>query len=194
LGLPIIPVATIIGPNGNGIGQRYANNAYIHSSASGVFVVQGAMLDGYVNAGWVRGPLGWPTANAVCTSTGCTQQFQYGMLGGPVNGPFVVAQPIPSTLKPAYDAAGGAGVLGVAIIPVATIIGPNGNGIGQRYANNAYIHSSASGVFVVQGAMLDLYVVEGWVRGHLGWPTANAVCDATTCTQQFQFGALSVPR
>lgn len=195
LGEPTTATTPILGPNGDGTGQRFANNAYIHSSASGAFVVQGAMLDAYIAAGWVRGTLGWPTAAAVCSSGTCSQQFQFGTIILPPSGAArIVPAVTDAAIRAAYDAAGGVAVLGDPVIATTQITGPNGDGTGQRFANNAYIHSSASGTFVVQGPMLDAYIAAGWVRGSLGWPTAAASCSATTCTQKFQFGTLSAPR
>jgi uncharacterized protein with LGFP repeats len=192
-GLPMAAPSAITGGNGSGTGQRFANNAYLHTSASGSYFVSGTMLDAYVAEGWVRGALGWPTAAASCDGTGCTQLFQYGSLRVPTSGSYTVTLRVAAQLQEAFDAAGGAAALGTPVTAVTTISAPRGDGIGQRFSKEAYIHSSSSGAFVVQGAMLNAYIAQGWVRGSLGWPAGVAACDSSGCTQQFQGGALIVP-
>ncbi|TBN55956.1 hypothetical protein EYE40_00285 [Glaciihabitans arcticus] len=84
LGKAITVAANVIEKtNGNGVYQSFEGGA-IHSSALGTFVVSKAMMAKYSAKKWVRGVLGWPKANAVCTAANvCTQAFKGGTLTTP---------------------------------------------------------------------------------------------------------------
>lgn len=65
---------------GGGSGQYFQGGMIYHSPATGAQVIRGATLTAWRGDGWERGPLGYPTASAVCglTASGCRQQFQFG--------------------------------------------------------------------------------------------------------------------
>ena len=66
--------------NGGGIGQVFQSGS-IYTSAAGTWAVTGGIRDTYFTASGAAGPLGWPTAGAVCGSGGrCTQTFQGGTI------------------------------------------------------------------------------------------------------------------
>jgi len=144
--------------------------------------------------GWIRGELGWPTADAVCDASGaCTQQFQGGVIAVPAGtgaGYMVPAGPI----AVAYVASGGAsGPWGAPTSDVTSFTTTNGDGQGQNFEQGKAL-SSAAGVFFVPTRISSTHGSYGWIRGELGWPTADAVCDASgACTQQFQGGVITVP-
>jgi len=179
--------------NGNGKGQNFTQGQAL-SSVAGTFFVPTRVLSTYAFNGWIRGSLGWPTANAVCESSGaCTQQFQGGKVAVPAGtgaGWVVETGPIAD----AYAAAGGAsGSWGARTSSVGTLTSTNGDGKGQNFANGQAL-SSAAGTFFVPTGILSTYASNGWIRGSLGWPTANAVCESSgACTQQFQGGKVAVP-
>ena len=91
-----------------------------------------------------------------------------------------------------YAAIGGAdSVLGLRLSDASNISSPNGDGQGQAF-RYGQILSSVSGTFVVRGPIFAKYAELKWVRGSLGWPTADQVCDDSSCSQEFQFGNISV--
>ena len=187
LGKPAGEVTAITGPNGNGKSQAFQNGQIV-SSSSGTFILSGAIRTKHAGLGWVRGALGWPTADAVCSGSACSQTFQEGVIllrGG-------VAYATHGAIADRYQTAGGAaGSLGAPIGDVAAITGPNGDGSSQAF-QNAQIVSSSSGTFVLSGAIRTKHAGLGWVRGALGWPTAEAVCSGSTCSQRFQGGVITV--
>ena len=79
LGYPSAPQFTVTDKHGNGVAQVF-QNGIVHSSSAGAFLVPSAIMPAYSAAGWLRGSLGWPTAAAVCDDTGCSQQFQGGVI------------------------------------------------------------------------------------------------------------------
>lgn len=79
LGLPIKASVAVTDPNGNGTAQQF-EGGWIHSSAKGTFVTGTKLMTSYSGAKWVRGSLGWPTANQVCSALGCSQTFTGGTL------------------------------------------------------------------------------------------------------------------
>jgi hypothetical protein len=144
----------------------------------------------WASSGWIRGSLGWPVAEKVCTSGVCSQQFQ----GGTIRGSTIV----PGVSDPAIAAywsglGGGDGVLGDPTGAVSSFTTPsNGSGKVQIFAGG-YVYSSAAGEFtVVPGTPLaNTWASSGWIRGSLGWPVAEKVCTSGVCSQQFQGGTLA---
>jgi hypothetical protein len=94
----------------------------------------------------------------------------------------------------AFEAAGGpAGRWGAPTSSVSALTSTNGNGQGQNFAHGQAL-SSSEGTFFVPKRILSTYASNGWIRGALGWPTAEAVCEGSgACTQTFQGGTVAVP-
>jgi uncharacterized protein with LGFP repeats len=55
------------------------------------------------------------------------------------------------------------------------------------------IHASSVGAFLVPTASMAAYSGAGWLRGFLGWPTGDQVCDAAGCLQAFAGGSIRTP-
>jgi uncharacterized protein with LGFP repeats len=193
LGNPTTVTATVTDPNGNGFDQRFASGM-VHSSSAGTFLVTTSVLTEYSKVGWIRGAFGWPTADEVCTASGCTQAFQHGTITVPKVGAASATLAITSAaIKTYWTAHGGAtGPLGEPTTLTVTVTDPNGNGFDQRFASGM-VHSSAAGTFLVATPVLTEYSKAGWIRGALGWPTADEVCTKTGCTQKFQHGTITAP-
>jgi uncharacterized protein with LGFP repeats len=192
LGYPVGGTTRVTDKNGNGYAHRFQNNAIIHSSAHGTWVVAGKILDAYTAAGWLRGSLGWPTGPESCDATGCSQDFAGGTIRIPVSGAAFVVGPLSNPdIKALYESlGGGTGSLGYPVGGPTAFTHANGNGVAQRFEKDAVVHSSARGTFVVSGDVLAEYVAQGWFRGPLGWPTGAATCDADGCVQQFAGGVI----
>ncbi|MGV8884425.1 MAG: LGFP repeat-containing protein [Microbacteriaceae bacterium] len=179
--------------NGNGFTQSF-DGGVVHSSAAGTFVVTFAMMKAYSAGGWLRGALGWPIADQVCTADACTQTFAGGVIRLPASGTGYVVSPVTNTKIKAYYTAMGeaAGVLGYAKAgAIAVSDKKNGNGFTQSF-DGGVVHSSVSGTFLVTGPMMTNYSAVGWLRGTYGWPVADQVCAGGTCSQEFAGGSLSV--
>lgn len=189
MGIPAGVVVPIASPNGAGFSQAFAGGQILHS-ASGTYLLRTAMLTELAKHGWVRGALGWPTADQSCDSTGCSQNFQNGKIVAPTSGPAYVVDNSPIGVK--YAATGGSsGPLGAPTGDTVPIVGPNGDGFSRAF-QGGQILSSETGTYVLRAAMLTELAKYGWVRGSLGWPTADQVCAGADCTQNFQHGQIRI--
>lgn len=192
LGAPVLAVQTVRDPNGNGFAQKF-EKGWIHSSSLGTFATSTALMAAYSANGWLRGSLGWPKSAESCTADGCSQAFAGGTLFAPVAGTaFVVAPVTDSRIRALYDTLGGSsGALGFATKPMDTVQDPNGNGVAQRF-ERGWIHSSAAGTFWSPTSIMTAYSAGGWLRGPLGWPTADPSCGGASeaCVQTFVGGTI----
>jgi hypothetical protein len=186
-GIPTSAMSAITGAASPGSGQNF-ERAQLLQSGAGVFVVEQQIRSAYGNAGWVRGPLGWPVADTVCTtSTRCSQEFVGGVLTLNTGASFVV----PGAAAQTYLASGGpSGPLGFPTSAMNAISGLSGSG--QNFQRGQILSSSA-GAFILSGPVFTAYKALGWVRGGLGFPLSDAVCASGTCSQKFQGGELVVP-
>jgi uncharacterized protein with LGFP repeats len=178
--------------NGNGAAQAF-DGGYVYASVGGVFTVSGAINTAFARAGWFRGALGWPTAERVCSGESCSQEFQGGTIYQPTSSSaaFALAN---ASLASYYFAAGGpTSALGTPTsVATSFVTSNNGSGAAQAF-QGGYVYSSGAGVYTVDARFGAEYGARGWLRGSLGWPTAESECDATTCVQLFQHGEISLP-
>jgi uncharacterized protein with LGFP repeats len=186
LGYPTSAANAISGTTG--VGQNFQHGQIVRSSA-GAFALSGALFTAYKANGWVRGPLGFPVADAVCASGTCSQEFQKGEIVLPPSGPAYVIASGPIGEK--YLASGGpSGPLGYPTSAANPISGTTGSG--QNFQNGQIVHSPA-GAFILTGPIFTAYKANGWVRGALGFPVADAACAAGSCSQEFQNGEIVLP-
>ncbi|MGW8484278.1 LGFP repeat-containing protein [Microbacterium sp. NPDC055903] len=191
LGNPLAAAQVVTDPNGNGLAQKF-QGGWIHSSSTGTFTSWTAIMTEYSAAGWLRGDLGWPVSNQVCTSGICTQPFQGGIIAYPTGGKATTTLGIsPDAITAEHTARGGAkGSLGAALAAVQIISDPQGNGLARKYAGG-WIHSSEAGTFASSTAIMTAYSAAGWVRGSLGWPTGAETCSNGLCSQPFEDGVIA---
>jgi uncharacterized protein with LGFP repeats len=190
LGLPLAVPSPVTDKNGNGYAGRF-DNGWIHAGPEGAFTTSNSTMAAYSAAGWLRGFLGWPAGEEHCDSAGCSQEFAGAMLVVPTSGAtLAVPRVTDSAIRAAYDALGGAsGWLGQPVATSTAVTDRNGNGVVQRF-ENGWIHSSSRGAFATSESLMIAYSAAGWVRGALGWPTGDQICDASQCSQQFAGGIL----
>ena len=193
LGWPSTAVTDINGsPNGNGRTEGFTKGMIYLYGATAVSI-SNPLQKAYVAAGWVRGSLGWPTAQPTCAPDGsCTMSFEHGSLYQPgAGGGFSITD---GRIADAYVASGGAtGPLGAPISLTTLIYTPsNGQGNAQGF-KGGMIYASAQGTFTLTPAAQRGFIDAGWLRGPLGWPTADPVCDGAGCVLKFQGGTLYVP-
>ena len=189
LGFPTLETHSFDTVNGNGLVQPFSKG-YVYSSSAGVFTVPSSWYRAYADAGWIRGSLGWPAGEQVCESGSCSQKFQNGSLyqASPTSAITVVHGIAEPTIAEYYETRSTA--LGQATLATHFFDTVNGSGAVQPFSKG-YVYSSSAGVFTVPSSSYRAYADAGWIRGSLGWPAGEAVCEAGTCTQQFQHGLLS---
>ena len=173
----------------------FASGAYMYSHGGTVTTLAKKYQAIYKTAGGVRGSLGWPVSAPTCTlpGGGCSMAFDHGTLYLPKTGTgYSVSN---DAIAAAYAAKGGiSGSLGwprTNTTLIATTA--NGSGYAQGFIGG-YIYTSSLGTFTFDVAGQQAYAAAGGVRGALGWPKADPVCDATGCTQAFQAGILYIPK
>ncbi|MFD0789104.1 LGFP repeat-containing protein [Microbacterium insulae] len=191
LGWPVAPENPITDPNGDGTAQQFAGG-WIHSSDAGTFASPTVVMNAYSAAGWLRGELGWPTGDLLCTGTACMQPFEGGIVEylhrkAAVSRIGVDQTAIATAVAEQTTVTES---LGEPQAKVQSVADPRGSGLAQRYANG-WVHSSARGTFVSSATVMAAYSKAGWVRGALGWPTGAETCSADLCTQTFVGGTIS---
>ena len=68
-----------------------------------------------------------------------------------------------------------------------------GGGCLQNFEHGTILYSPATGTWTVTESMYSRYEDAGGLAGPLGYPVANELCTAGSCTQQFQNGTLTNP-
>jgi len=186
-GLPTSSMNAISGATSPGSGQNF-EKVQLLSSAAGTFAVSARIRSAYGATGWVRGPLGWPTADTVCaTSTRCAQEFVGGVLAWRSGITTLVTGPVAQK----YVAGGGpSGPLKYPTSALNLISGTIGSG--QNFEGGQILLGPA-GAFIMSGPMFTAYKAFGWVRGPLGFPASDEVCASGTCTQEFMNGKIVIP-
>lgn len=170
LGQPAAAVQTVTDRNGNGLAQKFAGG-WIHSSSHGTFTSLTPIMTAYSAAGWLRGSLGWPVGQTVCTGGICTQPFAGGIISYAAGKSAVTILGVsPNAIAAEHKVRGGnSGALGKATAAVQVVSDANGNGLARKYAGG-WIHSSEAGTYSSSARMMSAYSAAGWVRGALGWP------------------------
>ncbi|WP_372967406.1 LGFP repeat-containing protein [Microbacterium sp.] len=192
LGWPIAAEKAVADKNGNGVAQQFAGG-WIHSSASGSFSSSATVMKAYSAAGWLRGPLGWPTSAETCTAGACAQSFTGGVIRYQTGAAAItILTSQNASIHKAFQTAGGAaGFLGYPVAAVQSVTDKNGNGFAQKF-DGGWIHSSNAGTFTSSTAIMELYSEAGWLRGSLGWPVGAETCASGTCMQAFAGGTIRI--
>jgi uncharacterized protein with LGFP repeats len=151
-------------------------------------VVSGAIRAFYWAQGGEGGVLGWPTSAATATAGGgLTQSFQRGVINWTAASGARVA--LTAAFQTAYDAAGGAPVLGNPTTGVISEPTTNGGGSGQVFQGGS-IYVSPAGGFAVTGAIRTAYWAAGGEAGSLAWPTGPQTAVAGGLSQTFTGGTI----
>ena len=184
LGYPTKGVETY--PDG-GLGQKFQGGSIFYSPGTGAHIVSDPIRAPYVQAGFWRGPLGYPVAGVeTYPDGGLGQRFQGGSIFfSPATGAQVVVDPIRTT----YVQAGfWRGPLGYPASGVETY--PDG-GLGQRFEGGSIFYSPTTGSHLVIDPIRTTYLQAGFWRGPLGYPTAGVVTASDgTLSQKFQGGTI----
>ncbi|WP_137844342.1 hypothetical protein [Microbacterium sp. 2FI] len=173
LGSPAAAMQTVTDPNGNGLAQKFAGG-WIHSSGAGTFSSLSPIMVAFSQAGWIRGDLGWPAGQTICTGGICTQPFGGGIISHASGANAVTTLGVSSrAIDLEHTARGGAGgPLGKPAASVQVVSHSKGSGLARQYVGG-WIHSSQTGTFSTTSKLMAAYSAKGWVRGSLGWPTGS---------------------
>ena len=129
--------------------------------------------------------LGYPTGNETESASGWSQTFQKGVVFVPRSGQ---ASAIVGDILSAYQAAGGASVLGFAVTPAAVSVG---GALAQRFESGV-IYRTSTGTFVTRGYIRTHYEKLGGPGGVLGLPRGDEFATAGGHRQDFAGGSILV--
>ena len=180
----------ICGLTGGGCGQLFqGGRIYTHPTA-GTHALTGAIHDAWIGQRAEAGPLGYPTAAAVCglAGGGCRQTFQGGTLW---SAPGTGAHAVSGAVATVWTAAGAEG--GTLGYPASGLIcGLTNGGCGQLFQGGRIYTHPAAGTRALTGAVLTAWINQRAEAGPLGYPTGDQVCGLADggCRQAFQGGTL----
>jgi len=163
-------------------------NASIHWTAStGAFRTDGVIRTFWEKAGWENGSLGYPTANAVTTTSGVWQKFQNGAVFIKTGAAGVIV-PTGPLLDEYLRQGGPTGSMGWPTS--AHQCGLTGGGCSQEF-EAASIHWSAStGAHRTDGVIRTYWATIGGEQGIAGYPTGDVIVEGSGQRQTFENGVI----
>lgn len=172
--------------------QGFQGGTIMWSPASGAFpITAGPIADAWRSTGLESGRAGYPTSELICglKNGGCFQNFQGGsFMWSPATGAALVQ---PGAIRDYWASKGfESGALGY---PTSSLTcGLKNGGCFQTFQAGSVLSSpSTPPVLVKSGPMLDAWGGTGFENGVLGYPAAEASCDASSCVQKFQGGVVA---
>jgi uncharacterized protein with LGFP repeats len=152
--------------------------------------VSGSTAATWLAYGGAGGTLGWPTAEATCSTSGtCSQAFQYGYI---TTSPTGGTRAIWGGFAAYWANAGGlSGRLGAALSDVVYDATAGHTGWRQRFTGGLVAQAAGGSPVTVTPAYEAGWAAAGGVAGWLGWPTAEQTCTTGNCAQSFSTGVLS---
>ncbi len=181
-GVPVSAVAALPG----GTGQAFGSGSAYAVTNGTAFFVSGPIRDQYFTLGGATGRLGFPVGAQTCTSTLCSQEFQYGWISWSAAAGARVGAPAIDAVATAQAA-----TLGARIPSSFVYYSFNGGGMAEGFANGAVFFKRTLGAFAVTGKVRDAYFAAGGASGSYGWPTSAQVCAGGVCSQTFEGGMVS---
>lgn len=175
---------------GDGKGQyvSYQGGTIYWSSASGAHAMPTFVRDKYVQAGGVRGYLGYPTSDRVSglRNGGWIQLFQHGAI---TDSPQTTTQIVYGIRYDRWRANGREG--GVLGYPTGGRVALPDDAWIQLFQNGAIVDSANTHTQVVWGTRYDVWKANGREKGVLGFPTGGRVAlPDGAWIQLFQGGAI----
>jgi uncharacterized protein with LGFP repeats/GH25 family lysozyme M1 (1,4-beta-N-acetylmuramidase) len=184
--------AIVCGLPSGGCYQGFQGGTVMWSAASGAFAVTaGAVTATWQGAGAEGGVAGYPTSDLTCglKSNGCFQNFQGGsILSSPASGAALIQ---PGAIRDYWAKTGYEnGPLGY---PTSNLTcGLRLSGCFQLFQAGSVLSSNSTGAQLVKsGPFVDAWARNGFENGLLGYPTADATCDASGCVQNFMGGVVA---
>ncbi|MCO4263776.1 lysozyme M1 [Pseudarthrobacter sp. MDT3-26] len=174
----------------SGCFQLFQAGSVLSSSSTGAQLVKsGPILDAWSRAGFENGLLGYPSADATCDATSCTQSFVGGVVAWTgASGAWPIFMGMADSWKSARSQSVPIG------FPIGTeVCGIRGGGCFQLFQGGTLLFSPATGAFPVTGRTLDYWQKTGFENGSLGYPTSFAVCNLpdSGCLQSFEHGTVT---
>lgn len=192
LGWPVSDVMTVAA-NGGGRAAAFENGSIFKSDSLPAFLVSGPIREKYFQVGGASGELGWPTGPVSTSSLnggGTKQSYQNGTI---YKGQNLTSRIVSGAILDTYSSLSSAdGPLGWPTSDKIAYADRNGSGVAQAFTSGSIYQLSGAAAISVTGAISSKYFQLGGSTSDIGWPVSSMVCDPTSCSQDFQFGKLSV--
>lgn len=164
--------------------QNFEAGVFVQSGQGFVLVPYSSVQRAWSASGGGAGPLGWPSSEHVCRSSGCAQTFTGGIV---TSHSFYGAHVIDGDFTDDWTDHGGLEGIGPALNDSSSSAG----GRVQNFAQGI-LSASSSGTFLVpygpiQREWSDARAQSGWY----GWPSGEQLCNFGACAQEFQGAILS---
>ncbi|MGY1832649.1 LGFP repeat-containing protein, partial [Geodermatophilus sp. SYSU D01180] len=181
------PVEEMSCPAG-GCLQTFQGGILAWTAAKGVHAVSGAIGELWTRLGRQTSPLGHPTSDMACTSTGCTQDFQGGTVTWTAS---LGARWLNGAIHQGWIWTGReTGTLGY---PTGDM-GCTGTGCTQDFQRGVLAWTPAGGVHAVTGPILEAWTSRDRQNGDLGHPTGDVRSTDSRDVQEFEGGTVTVNR
>ncbi|RBY97082.1 hypothetical protein DQ237_05705 [Blastococcus sp. TF02-8] len=172
----------------SGCAQFFESGSIWGSPANWAVVVPQLIEDGWAEAGWEEGPLGYPAGSQVALARGLSQPFEDGAVYWSAG---TGSHGVSGENHDTYTAWGGpAGRLGFPT--TGDNCGLRADGCWQGFQGGTMHWTPTTGAHVTDGAIRDVWGRSGWENGRLGYPVTDAVCGLRNggCWQGFQGGTI----
>lgn len=178
------------GLRSGGCFQLFQAGSVLWTTSTGAHLVKaGALFDAWAKDGFENGLLGFPSTDATCTASDCTQLFTGGVIAWTSTaGAWPIYMGIGETWKAARAKGEPIG------FPLAKeVCGLRGGGCYQLFQGGSILFSPMSGAYAMTGRIFNYWAQSGFENGKLGYPTGPASCGAvqTECSQPFENGIVA---
>lgn len=174
----------------SGCFQLFQAGPVLSSSATPAHLVKpGPIFEAWARGGYENGLMGYPTAEAVCDASSCTQNFMNGVVAWTAaSGAWPVYMGIAASWKSALERSELIG------FPIGTeVCGIRGGGCYQLFQGGVLLFSPATGAHTLTGKALEYWQKSGFENGSLGYPTSFQTCGLPDagCLQPFEHGTVA---
>jgi uncharacterized protein with LGFP repeats len=186
LGIPITDETST--PDGWGRFNHFTGGSVYSTPTHGAWAVYGAIRQKWAQAGWERGPLGYPVTDELGTPDGQGRfnHFQYGSVYSTST---TGAHEVRGAIRSAWSALRWeTGPLGYPV--TGETITPDGVGRYNHFQRGSVYWSPTTGAHGVYGAILQRWAQLGWERSSLGYPLSRERDAPGGREQYFQGGRL----
>lgn len=166
--------------------QKYEKGHILYKESTGAWDVKGSIRARYEKVGVEHGKMGYPTSGEICSSTGCHQKFENGVIYFSKK---TGAWENKGSIRQRYIE------LGVEHGNLGYPIGGEtctSKGCYQRFERGYILHRTSTGSWETKGSIRKVYEKNGVEHGRLGYPTSGENCDndTKTCFQEFEGGRI----
>ncbi|MCC4907847.1 LGFP repeat-containing protein [Microbacterium sp. cx-59] len=169
----------------SGCAQVFRGGVLYWTPTTAAFESRGTIRDRWGASGYESGRLGYPISGEQCTTDGCSQTYQGGVIAW-------------SARTGAHATVGAIGARYAQMTGVASTLGfpaaeeqCGTTTCVQRFAAGYIYWSAATGAWESTGPIRDAWAAVGYESGRLGLPISAQNCTSSQCTQTYQGGVIT---